>query len=210
MFFIVIQSLKSYAYNAEIAANSLKVFKLYLTYYKFRKLVLETLGLKYLAPISKHYTDSSTQKQLINIVKAFIDAPASLKITKDMHNILVNILKSSTDTVKVTESCIDILGRIAKNEPGELVNEEMIEVYCDLFICFKGEIKLEMQLLELFKRIKDAGPIENLRKNKKIVACVSELLERYRIASTGSQSSKETICLRLKVLAEELLGQSIV
>ena len=130
------------------------------------------------------------------------------EITNDIYVLVFIILKNNSDNLEIAESVIGILKNIVRDVINLLVCDESIESYCMLFICMKGEIEFEMLLLSLFKLIKDCDEtcVDVLRNNKKIQKCVLDLLESYSIASTGSESSNETIYLKLKVLAEDVLG----
>ena len=208
IFEFMIKAQKTYLYNTEIILNSLKILKLFLNHKKYKQYLLENTGVKHLIPIAKFYTDQDIQKLMLNIIKEILGFALNPYISRDIHSLVLEIIKNNSENISIAETAIGILKIISADILQLLVNDESIETYCVLFICMKGEIDFEMLLLSLFKNIKenDEGCIEVLRKNKKIENCVLELLENYSIGSTGSQSSNESVYLKLKLLAEEVLG----
>jgi hypothetical protein len=204
----VINSEKYFINNTEIVQNSLKLTKLFLRHKKFKEKLIDSIGIKHLIPIGLYYTDTEINKLVLKIIKELLSFVLNSEITNDIYVLVFIILKNNSDNLEIAESVIGILKNIVRDVINLLVCDESIESYCMLFICMKGEIEFEMLLLSLFKLIKDCDEtcVDVLRNNKKIQKCVLDLLESYSIASTGSESSNETIYLKLKVLAEDVLG----
>ena len=204
----MINSEKYFINNTEIVQNSLKLTKLFLRHKKFKEKLIDSIGIKHLIPIGLYYTDTEINKLVLKIIKELLSFVLNSEITNDIYVLVFIILKNNSDNLEIAESVIGILKNIVRDVINLLVCDESIESYCMLFICMKGEIEFEMLLLSLFKLIKDCDEtcVDVLRNNKKIQKCVLDLLESYSIASTGSESSNETIYLKLKVLAEDVLG----
>ena len=204
----MINSEKYFINNTEIVQNSLKLTKLFLRHKKFKEKLIDSIGIKHLIPIGLYYTDTEINKLVLKIIKELLSFVLNSEITNDIYVLVFIILKNNSDNLEIAESVIGILKNIVRDVINLLVCDESIESYCMLFICMKGEIEFEMLLLSLFKLIKECDEtcVDVLRNNKKIQKCVLDLLESYSIASTGSESSNETIYLKLKVLAEDVLG----
>ena len=204
----MINSEKYFINNTEIVQNSLKLTKLFLRHKKFKEKLIDSIGIKHLIPIGLYYTDTEINKLVLKIIKELLSFVLNSEITNDIYVLVFIILKNNSDNLEIAESVIGILKNIVRDVINLLVCDESIESYCMLFICMTGEIEFEMLLLSLFKLIKDCDEtcVDVLRNNKKIQKCVLDLLESYSIASTGSESSNETIYLKLKVLAEDVLG----
>ena len=204
----MINSEKYFINNTEIVQNSLKLTKLFLRHKKFKEKLIDSIGIKHLIPIGLYYTDTEINKLVLKIIKELLSFVLNSEITNDIYVLVFIILKNNSDNLEIAESVIGILKNIVRDVINLLVCDESIESYCMLFICMKGEIEFEMLLLSLFKLIKDCDEtcVDVLRNNKRIQKCVLDLLESYSIASTGSESSNETIYLKLKVLAEDVLG----
>lgn len=199
---------RTFQFNLEVALNSLKVLKLFLTYKKFKQVLIDQNGVKQLIPLACFYTQQDMQKLLLNLVKEILTLGLSSEVNNDIFSLVVEVIRNSSDNLFIAETAIGILKVIADDVLPRLVTEESIDMYCVLFICLKGELDFELQLLGLFKLIKDCdeNSIKLLRNSKKIENCILELLENYSIESTGSLSSNGSVYMKLKVLAEEVLG----
>ena len=204
----IINSQKLHTYNRDIILSSLRILKLFLTHKRFKQILIENIGMQHLIPIASFYSDQDIQKLLLNIIKEVLGLALTCELSKEIYSIVLEVIRNSSDNISIAETAIGIWKLIASDILSQLVSEESIETYCVLFICMRGEVDFEMQLLGLFKIIRDCsqGYIEVLRNSKKIESCVLKLMESYSIESTGSLSSNASIYLKLRMVAEEVLG----